>query len=96
MCSLSSQCIQTTPEPIRMKLPGYPWSQIAIDFYGSLPSDEKLFVLMYMYSRYLIVVTNYNASAQSVIRKFNKIFSMFSYPKEALNDNGGHHFKVIY
>ena len=35
------------------KLPEYPeylWSQIYTNFYGPLPSDEKLFVLIDMYS----------------------------------------------
>ena len=40
-----------TPEPIRMKLPGYPWSQITIDSYGPLSSDDA-------YSRYPMVVTD--------------------------------------
>ena len=34
------------PEPICMRLPEYPWSQIAIDYYRLLPSNEKLFVLV--------------------------------------------------
>ena len=29
-----------------------------------------------------------NTSAQSVMRKFHKIFSMFCYPKKVLSDNG--------
>ena len=29
-----------------------------------------------------------STSAQSVISKFDKIFSMFCYPKEVLSDNG--------
>ena len=77
MCSLPSQCIQTLEPICMLKLPEYPWNQIAIDCYGPLPCDEKLFVLIDMYSHYPIVEILKNPSAQSVIRKFNKIFSMF-------------------
>ena len=62
----------------------YLWSQIAIDFYGLLPSDEKLFVLMDMNSRYPRMEVMKNTSVQSGIRKFNKLLSMFGYPEKVL------------
>ena len=37
---------------------------------------------------YLFSWTMKNTSPQSVIRKFNKILSMFGYPKKVLSDNG--------
>ena len=40
-----------------------------------------------MNSRYPIVEITKNTSAQSVIKKFNKIFSLFHYPKKVLTDN---------
>ena len=40
-----------------------------------------------MYSRYPIVEIMKNASAQSVIKKFNKIISMFGFPIKVLTDN---------
>ena len=56
------------PEPIRIsKLLDYP--QIAIRFYGPLSSDEKLFVLIDMYSSYPIGEIMKKTSAQSVIKK---------------------------
>ena len=79
---------QTTIPISTSKLPEYPWSQIFIDFYGPLPSEQKLFVLIDMYSRYPIAKIMKNTSAQSVIRKFNKIYSIFGYPKKVLSDNG--------
>ena len=40
-----------------------------------------------MYSHYPIVEITKN-TGQSVIKKFNKIFPMFGYPKKVLTDNG--------
>ena len=83
-----------TSEPIRIsKLPEYPWSQISIDLYGPLPSDEILFVLMDVHSRYPIVKIMKKTSVQSVIRKLNKIFSILGVFLKMTMD---HHFKVIY
>ena len=64
------------------KLQKYPGRQIATDSYGPSPSDEKLFVLMNMYSHYPIVEIMKNMSVQSAIKNFNKIFSIFAYPKK--------------
>ena len=67
------------------KLPDHP--QIAIHFYGPLPSDEKFFILMDIFPRYPIGEIMKNASAQFAIKKSIKIFSMFGYPKNVIKDN---------
>lgn len=43
-----------------------------------------------MNSRFPIAEIIKNLSAQSVIKKFNKIFSIFRYPKKVLTDNRHH------
>ena len=79
MYSLPSQSIQTNTRT-------YTYVETAMEP-NCHRCDEKL--LMDMYFRYPIVEIILSAqSAQSVIRKFNKIFSMFGYPKKVLSDNG--------
>ena len=71
-----------------LKLLVYPWSQVFIEFYRPLSSDENLLIWMKMYSSYATAEILKNASAQLVLRKFNKIYSVFCYLKKVLSDNG--------
>ena len=77
------------PERIRMsELPSCLWDEITIDFFGPLPSGESLLVTKDLYSRYPFIEIMKNTTANSVINRFEKLFSMFGYPNKVRSDNG--------
>ena len=77
------------PEPLRMsELPDQPWSEIAIDFCGHLPTGEMLLVIVDRYSRYPLVEIMTTTTATNVIKRLNKLFCMFGYPDKVWSDNG--------
>ena len=77
------------PEPLHpSELPEAVWSEIAIDFYGPVPTGEKLLVTTDMYSRFPLVETMRNTNADAVINKLKKQFSIYGYPEKLRSDNG--------
>ena len=78
-----------TLEPLRMsELPGTPWENISIDFYGLLPNGDYLFVIVDEYSRYPVVEIIKSVSAKSTIPVLDKVLSMFGIPRVVKSDNG--------
>ena len=80
---------EPTPEPIRMSdLPSEPWSEIAIDFCGRLPTGEMLLVIIDRYSRYPIVEIMKTTTTAAVTNRLSNIFAMFGFPNRLWSDNG--------
>jgi hypothetical protein len=77
----------TNIEPLIMsELPQKPWQYLSIDFYEI--DDLKFLVLMDEFSRYPLVMELRSTSAEYVIRKLDKIFSIFGHPEKIKSDNG--------
>ena len=88
-------CQVTTPstqkvEPLQMTdMPNHPWDTIAADIKGPFPTGENLLVLLDYRSRYPIVfVMKRGVTSQQIIKKLDKTFSMFGFPRKLLTDNG--------
>ena len=75
--------LATTPEhclnePLVMtEMYRTPWTNLAVDFYGPLPSNEYLLVVIDEHSRYPIVEVIHSTPADTVIPVLDKVFSMF-------------------
>lgn len=77
------------PEPLKpSELPENVWTEISVDFFGPLPSGEKLLVITDLYSRFPLVEIMRNTNSQAVISHFRKIFTTFGYPARVRTDNG--------
>nr|XP_047122938.1 uncharacterized protein LOC124806248 [Hydra vulgaris] len=77
------------PEPIKLSnLPEHVWDELAIDFFGPLPSGEYLFVIEDLYSRYPFVDIIKTTTVSSVISKLERLFAIFGYPNKIRSDNG--------
>ena len=87
-----------TPVPYTMsELPASPWSDIAIDFFGPLPTGETLLVVIDLYTRFPLVEVMKRTTVELVIERLENIFSIFGYPESIKRDNGppfsSHEFK---
>ncbi|XP_047140939.1 uncharacterized protein K02A2.6 [Hydra vulgaris] len=69
-------------------LPEHVWDELAMDFFGPLPSGEYLFVIEDLYSRYPFVDIIKTTTASSVISKLERLFAIFGYPNKIRSDNG--------
>lgn len=77
------------PEPIsRRKLPDRPWSDIAIDFLGPLPSGESLLVVVDYFSRWMDVKIMRQTTAEATVEKLEEIFFYQGHPVSITLDNG--------
>jgi hypothetical protein len=77
------------PEPIRCtKLPSSPWSDIAVDFLGPLPSGEHILVVVDYFSRWFEIAYMKSITADQTIKELNKIFFTHGLPKSIRSDNG--------
>ena len=77
------------PTPVQMtKLPKAPWSQIAADFYGPLPTGEKLLVVTDLFSKFPIVEIMKTTSYSIVSTRLDNLVSLFGYPDEITTNNG--------
>lgn len=86
-CLLVSQ--PGVPEPMhRRRMPSEPWTDIAMDFMGPLPSGEHLLVLVDYYSRFQEVVIMRRITAADTIQKIEPIFVRLGYPRTITLDNG--------
>ena len=75
-------------EPLVMtELPSRKWSHLCADFYGPLPSDEYLLVVLDEYSRCPEVEIVKSLSAQTVIQ-FLTVFSSRGIPENLKTGNG--------
>ena len=78
-----------THTPLQMSsLPSGPWQKLSVDFCGPIPSGEYLFVIIDEFSRFPVVHTIRNVSADTVIPCMAETFGLFGYPKSVKSDNG--------
>lgn len=88
-CLLVSQ--PNPPEPMqRRQLPNEPWTDLAIDFLGPLPSGDYIFVIVDYYSRFKIVKIMTRITAKDTVNVLRPIFEdqAEGYPKTITLDNG--------
>ena len=77
------------PTPVTMtELPTSPWEIIAADFYGPLPTGEKILAIIDLYSKFPIVEVLKSTKFPTVADRLSNIFSLFGYPHEMKTDNG--------
>ena len=77
------------PEPIKTSiLPEHVWDELAMDLFGSLPSEEYLFAIEDIYSRYPFVDIMKIATAPSIKNKLERLLAIFGYPYKIRSDNG--------
>lgn len=74
--------LQPTP------LPEGPWKELKADFYGPLPQDQYLLVVVDTHSRYPDVEHVTTISARATIPKLDAIFARHCIPDEVKSDNG--------
>lgn len=88
-CLLVSQ--GNNQEPMsRRQLPTGPWTDLALDFLGPLPTGEYLLVIVDYYSRYKIVKIMTRIQAKDVVTVLRTIFEdqIEGYPHSITLDNG--------
>ena len=76
------------PEPLRLReLPTAPWVHLSGDFLGPLPNGYYLFVLVDLYSRYVVVEPMTRTNSSDVIRVLKGIFTRLGLPYVLTFDN---------
>ncbi|XP_052758219.1 uncharacterized protein K02A2.6-like [Galleria mellonella] len=77
------------PVPMkRRELPSHPWTDIAVDFLGPLPSGHYLFVVVDYYSRYKEIKIMKSVTSLETIGILKEIFSRLGIPVSITSDNG--------
>lgn len=76
------------PEPMhRRLLPLEPWTDVAIDFLGPLPSGEYLLVIIDYFSRYKEVEIMRQITAKDTVDRLRRIFLRLGFPRTITLDN---------
>ena len=94
MVNSCQSCQVTSAKPLpktpltMTNMPTTPWSTVAVDLKGPLPSGETLLVVIDYHSRYPDVQVIRNTSSESIISRLNNTFSRLGVPKEMVSDNG--------
>ena len=70
------------------EMPKGPWEKLHMDFYGPLPSDEYLLVVIDRYSRFPEVEIAKSTKASIIIPKLDRIFPVHGIPNVIKTDNG--------
>ncbi|XP_055858008.1 uncharacterized protein K02A2.6-like [Episyrphus balteatus] len=79
----------SAPEPMKRKeLPSEPWSHLAIDFMGPLPSSHYLLVVVDYFSRFVEVEIMTKITTMETIKRLRTIFARFGRPNVITADNG--------
>ena len=76
------------PEIKFTEVPQQAWEETGADFYGPLPDNSKLLVILDYFSKYPIIEIMQTTTAHSVINRLNKIFAANGFPQSMLTDNG--------
>ena len=85
-CQITSKV--PSPEPIRTtKLPSSPWTDLAIDHMGPLPSGEHVLVVVDYYSRWFEIAFMKSTTAENTIKELDKMFFIHGLPKSMKSDN---------
>lgn len=87
------QCILVSnlgpPEPLkRTRMPERPWTDIAVDFMGPLPSGHSLFVLVDYFSRFTEAIVMRQTTAKRTVEALHETFCRFGFPETIKSDNG--------
>lgn len=69
-------------------MPEQPWTHIAADFLGPLPSGHNLLVLIDYYSRFTEIVIMKQITASLTVRALHETFCRFGMPEFLRTDNG--------
>ena len=88
---VACQATVNTPsqEPVKStELPKGPWENLAVDYYGPLPSGEYVLVVIDEYSRFADIDLATSTSAKATIPKLDRIFSSYGIPLHLKSDNG--------
>ena len=81
--------LPTPPEPLKQtELPSQPWTDLATDLMGPLPSGEYVLVLVDYYSRYFEVDILTTVTSAKVIGSLEKFFCTHGLPQSLKTDNG--------
>ena len=84
-CQVVSQ--PNKPPPIVTSDPPIgPWIETSMDFYRPLPSGEKLLLVIYNFSRFLIVELMKATTASNVISRLDKMLSIYGYTHNFRSD----------
>lgn len=76
------------PEPLRIRdLPSAPWVHLAGDFLGPLPDGSYLFVLVDLYSRYVLADPMKSTTSKDIIRVLKQHFTRMGLPYMLTFDN---------
>ena len=86
-CQITSR--KSNPEPIRTtKLPLEPWSELAVDFLGPLPSGEHIMVVIDYYSRFFEIAYMKSITAEKTVKELENMFLIHGLPNSIKSDNG--------
>ena len=81
--------LPTPPEPLKQtELSSQPWTDLATDLMGPLPSGEYVLVLVDYYSRYFEVDILTTVTSAKVIGSLEKFFCTHGLPQSLKTDNG--------
>ncbi|XP_058453152.1 uncharacterized protein K02A2.6-like [Malaya genurostris] len=72
----------------RTQMPDKPWTHIAVDFMGPLPSGHNLLVLIDYYSRFVEVIIMRETTAKLTIEALHETFCRYGIPESIKCDNG--------
>ena len=76
-------------EPVKStELPKGPWENLAVDYYGPLPSGDYVLVVTDEYSRFADISFTTSTSAKATTPKLDRIFSSYGIPLHLKSDNG--------
>ncbi|XP_053698782.1 uncharacterized protein K02A2.6-like [Sabethes cyaneus] len=85
-CQMVGQ--KNKPEPLRIKeLPSAPWVHLSMDFLGPLPNGKYIFVLVDLYSRFVIAEFMTRTTSTEVIRFLKQLFTRTGLPFVLTADN---------
>lgn len=77
------------PVPMkRRELPTQPWTDVAVDFLGPLPSGHYLFIVIDYYSRYKEIKIMKSITSDETVNVLKEIFSRLGIPVSITSDNG--------
>ena len=88
---VACQATVNTPsqEPVKStELPKGPWENLAVDYYGPLPSGDYALVVIDEYSRFADIDFTTSTSAKATIPELDRIFSSYGILLHLKSDNG--------
>ncbi len=75
------------------KLPQYPRQELSIDFFGPVPNNNELLVIIDKHSRFPFAIEVKPTSAKYVLPALDTLFSCMGIPKE-IGTEMDHHSQV--